>query len=309
MLILYPQQQRWMQEVLARRMCADLAREGIACVVLSAQAYAEGERPELASEPVLLVNLSDMLASVPSLEARQRCLESVRRHPRRVLVNLESTQSSWFHDQFRFGSGVITEILDLGVVPQTAATRFHSIPLTWIPDALTRDEVESVAALSVENERRAIPWAMVGQYIIPRRDLLKELRQGLGENGFVFLPSLRQPTDDDAALPREVLGKVLSRAEFSVWQSFHEYPHHEPFCAVAALIAGAMPVKIDPRRAVALAGLPWVFGSVCEFLAALADMGKAEYARRCRDTVLELGTLGQRVAAALGTHGGDADAQ
>ncbi len=296
-LLLYTEHGNWFYEDLARRIHEDLGEEGYDAALVPAERFLAGVYTGGPYDLILLTNLCEIIECLRFDNERTRCLERILTFPRRVLLNCDAFQTYWYRRQFRFGPGVFSEVLDLGVIPQNADKECDGVPIHWAPESFTRGEF---AALEPWSDDRPVPWAFMGHLTLPRVLLVCELQETLGRDGFVLIPPLAPYTKERGGLSRETLFRVLKKSRFYIWNSHHPYPYHETLRVMHAVANGAMPVKIDATGFEEFQGLPWVFQSLEGFLEQVASQGRAQYYRNCLEYMRGKGTLGRNVAEALG---------
>lgn len=304
--ILHPSGVNWFYESVARDIGDDLAAAGVANRLITPQQLLD--RSPLTTgqtTDILIVNANECLESVAGQfrDAKTRAdmaaqlWGSVSGFQRRILVSLDAIETPWFREQLAQVGQVITEVFDIGMAPQTPLECVYGRRYHWIPESFTRAARREVP---VETGDRPIPWAVVGHVTLDRVQLIEALSRRLGSAGVAFLPQLRPfAAAGSRNLTREALQRLLSRTQYYVWVSHHQFPYHEGLRALHALECGAVPAKIDPLFAEEFAEIPWVYASLDKFITATERLGHGELFRRARDFLLARPTLGSHLAAAL----------
>ncbi len=304
--ILHPSGVNWFYESVARDIGDDLAGEGIATCLITPQQLLDRSPFETGqAADILIVNANECLESVAGrfrdaktrADIAARLWGCVSGFQRRILVSLDSIETPWFLEQLAQVGHVITDIFDIGMAPQSPLGHVLGRRYHWIPESFTRAARSDVPT---ETGARPIPWAVVGHVTLDRVQLIEALSHRLGSAGVAFLPHLRPfSAVGNRTLTHDALRRLLSRSQYYVWASHHQFPYHEGLRALHALECGAVPAKIDPLFAEEFGELPWVYASLDDFIAATEQLGHRELFRRARNFVFARQTLGSYVASAL----------
>jgi hypothetical protein len=291
-LVVYPDLGNFFYETLARRLA------GAATSILSdedqirlepASALGELDEDWLETSTVLVVNPAECALSGADGLKRLECAR------RRVAVLADHVQTNWFANQFDAGLK-IDAIIDVGFVRQEH-DHPSGVPYIFLYNAPLHDEADQIKK-QVPGVR-PLTWALVGHATSERAALAEDLVDDLGTRGVVFLPSLRPVRAHGGLLSPAALDRLLSAASCYVWCSHHRWAYYESFRFLDAMLAGAVPCKIEPRHFEALAGLPNIYRSVQELGAQLAELGPESMFEAARQHYLAQGTLGEHLAQAL----------
>jgi hypothetical protein len=173
----------------------------------------------------------------------------------RIIALAECAQTHWYRDQFNLGLH-FDVILDIGFTPQQNTHPFRDTEYRFVFNGLSSSD-----EFLLSGEERPLPWALVGHATGERARLAAALIEQVSPAGFVFLPTLASP-GAEGMLSSEQLLRVLRSSKLYVWRSHHRYRYYESFRFRDALLAGAIPCKIDPDDTAPDA--PGVFGTVLE---------------------------------------------
>jgi hypothetical protein len=122
----------------------------------------------------------------------------------------------------------------------------------------------------------------------------------LGPGGFVFLPGAGMVREGHGTIGPSGLASVLSRTEYYVWNSYHEFAYYESFRFREAVLAGAVPCKIDAEAASwERIGIPGVFPSVDAFRESIRSEGFVRMRESAREFYLSRGRLSDHLEKTL----------
>lgn len=295
--VVHPYRMNWFYEAQAHRIVQDLRKQGVAALPLPSNRVAryEGER-----DCILVISLAEILASAEALGEGDLLRRMIAGFRSRVLVNLDCIHTTWFAKHLVFGARFFTDVFDIGLIAQSDTGDLMGIRYHWIPEALTRDERDS---LGPRTGARPVPWAIIAHSSRERSAFVAAAIQSLPSNGFVFSPPLRR-FNAESGLDAAALDRVLEKADFYLWGSHHQFRYHEGVRALQSVRCGAAPVKIDPLHADRI-DLPWVYPSLDVFRRSDAFADPDASFRVARDRILDNGTLGDRVVEALRNAGVD----
>ena len=206
-------------------------------------------RPAHPYDSCFLFNLSEIVhahnGNIPFVmeqlaQVKQQC-------GRVVLVLLESVRTRWFMDSFNLMQKAGIEVLfDLGFhdqtehVPHKAKSAYH-----FLFNGLVESERQVVHSRQTPLATRPLPWTFVGHLTPVRFHLLKQLTEKYDRQGFVYLVHFTPVTETGPHLNQQQFHRVLQKSRFKIWCSHHQYPYIESIRFRLALLAGALPIKID----------------------------------------------------------------
>lgn len=198
----------------------------------------------------VLINISELIFSrrvqgdglARLREARQRC----RRLGQALL---ECVATNWFRESAQMSAEVGTEVfLDLGLHDQSAGVPAKlKDSYRFVFNGLTPSErrtVESLREPAAALTERPIPWAVVGHQTPSRVKLVTRLVREFDARGFCYLPGLSPVTENGPHLNEQQFHRVLERSRYHVWCSHHDRFYLEGERFRAALLAGAVPIKV-----------------------------------------------------------------
>ena len=291
-LVVYPDKGNFFYETLARRLSV------AAISILSDQdqirlepASALGDLDEdwLATSTALVVNPAECALSGAD------GLKSLAVARQRIAVLADHVRTNWSAKQFDAGLE-IDAIIDVGFVRQEH-DHPSGVPYIFLYNAPLHDEADQIKR-QVPGER-PLTWALVGHATSERAELADALMEDLGPSGFVFLPSLRPVRAHGGLLSPAALDRLLSATSCYVWCSHHRWAYYESFRFLDAMLAGAVPCKIEARHFEALASVPNIYRSVEDLGEQLLDLGPELMFDAARQHYLAQGTLGEHLARAL----------
>lgn len=291
-LVVYPDLGNFFYETLARRLaCAAISSLSDHEQIRLEPASALGDLDDdwLATATALVVNPAECALSGPS------GLKRLNRAHRRIAVLADHVQTNWFAIQFDAGLQ-IDAIIDVGFVPQEHDNP-SGVPYIFLYNAPLHDEADKIKKQVPGS--RPLTWALIGHATSERAALADALVQDLGPSGVVFLPSLRPVRAHGGLLSPAALDRLLSAASCYVWCSHHRWAYYESFRFLDAMLAGAVPCKIEPRHFESLAGVPNIYRSVGELGERLAEVGPESMFDAARQHYLARGTLEEHLARAL----------
>jgi hypothetical protein len=246
----------------------------------------------LATATALVVSPSRRdLSGLPALSV-------LRRARRLVAVVGDHDDADW--PALVCGSGLdVDAILDIGFAPREHGHRLVArIFLHNAPSAAETALIRSRVAGG-----RPLPWALVGHATPARVVLADALTKHLAADGIVFLPSDRPERSGGggARLGAVDLTRLLEATTYYVWCSRTGAPYYESHRFLDAVLAGAVPCKIEPSPSVreALAGMPAVYRSVSELAEASCERGPESLYEDAREYCLGSGTLEDLLPGAL----------
>lgn len=302
--ILYPSGINWFYEGIAHDLRDDLAAAGAEAELLNAEEFLASTVAREKNDHIILISLSEIAHTVTQnndLTKQSRRTGALREkllaYRRRILLNLDAIHTHWFKNHLDCSNGMLTDIFDLSISPQSAAASVAGINYTWIPESFTTSQRQNLPTI---RSQPPIPWAFIGHNTPQRSQTLDTLVNRIAPNGLVFLPNLRPYSPEGSRnLSRSTLFQVLQKTQYYIWVSHHQYPYHEGFRAIHALINGAIPVKLDPLFAAHFVDVPWVYSSIAAFDQARHMHGPPALYQRAIEFISAGPTIGESVARAL----------
>jgi hypothetical protein len=94
--------------------------------------------------------------------------------------------------------------------------------------------------------------------------------------------------------------RVLEHSDLYIWSSHHGYPYHEGLRALHAIMAGAIPAKIDPLGSNHFGHIPWVYPSLRALQERKDQTGLKTMYALAYSFVASRGTIGSNIARVLG---------
>ncbi|MEP7292525.1 MAG: hypothetical protein ABI835_12125 [Chloroflexota bacterium] len=166
---------------------------------------------------------------------------------RTALVLLECVQMKWFGDSFAlFQRAELDTFIDIGFHNQKADTPLEAQPTYhFIFNGLTEQERAAAPRAFTPETERPIPWAFVGHITPIRLDFLQDLLEKLDRRGFVYMVPFGAVTETGPDLNEDQFNQVLARTQYQIWCSHHPFFYIESLRFRMALLAGALPIKVD----------------------------------------------------------------
>ena len=292
LLIVYPDKGNYFYETLGRRLAAaatSILSNRDEIVIKPASASHELDARWLATSTALVVNPAECALS------GSQGLKRLKRARRRIAVLADQVRTNWFAIQFDAGLE-IDAIFDVGFVPQEH-DHPSGVPYVFLYNAPLHDEANQIEKQIPSD--RPLTWAVVGHATSERAALAEDLVEDLGPDGIVFLPSLRPLRADSGLLSPGALHRLLSTVSCYVWRSHHRWAYYESFRFLDAMLAGAVPCKIEATHFKSLAGVPNIYRSVADLGEHLVEIGPESMFEAARQHYLAQGTLGEHLARAL----------
>lgn len=283
--IVYPPAASIFYEDLARRLmaaCEELQREA---VLRSSADVTNMEEEQLCDATLLIVNPQESLHKVGDHDRYFSRLSAGRK---RVMVLAEAVGFEYFEKQFELPLKY-DMLIDVGFSSQKDKLGHRDIPYRFLFNGPDQEEKRRIAAMSPSQRR--IPWAVIGHHRPSRARLVEDLIGVLGPDGVVFLPTGGAVREGRGTIGPSGLGSTLSHTRFYVWQSLHEFTYYESFRFREAVMAGAVPCKIDSEVVWKELGIPGIFRSVRELAETVRSEGFDSMWRSARDFYLSRGSL------------------
>jgi hypothetical protein len=293
-LLIYSTTSNIFYETLARRLITACKENSLLVESCAAAKLSDISVDQLANATVILVNPVDCTYKIGN---RQEFFSRLSFAKRRIMVLAEAVETEWFDNQFRLPIHY-DALIDVGFTSQQDKLKERSIPYHFLFNGPTRHEERMIAQPS--SFRRHIPWAIVGHRTEERVKLAAELIEKLDPGGFVFLPDAGTGVrKGGSSIGPLGLTSVLSRSKFYVWNSHHEFAYYESFRFREAILAGAMPCKVDSTSTWEQLGIPGIFPSV-EFLCdSIRNERFPSMQRSAREFYLSQGGLADHLQAVL----------
>jgi hypothetical protein len=191
---------------------------------------------------------------------------------RRIAISAEAVEDTRYVQQLRLPVD-FDAVFDVGFVSQRDKHPNSNVPYYFVFNGPTRQEEQIIAELPPSQER-PIPWAVVGHQNPEHLRLVAGLIDyKLYPGGFVFLQPLSQMRKGRAPLNSSELSAVLSNTNYYLWSSQHSSTYYESFHFVEALLAGAVPCKIDGVHFWENSEIPGIFPSVQSFCEKVREEG------------------------------------
>ena len=161
----------------------------------------------------------------------------------RLAVFAESVETEYFDNQFKVPVD-FDALIDVGFVSEEHKLGDFDLPYRLLSNGPTREEKQRIEKAA--SFRKEVPWAIVGHNNGGRVNLAHELMLRFDPQGFVFLPqrgiSVRK---DKGMLDPEGLDALLRHTRYYIWNGQHKTSYYESFRFREAILAGAMPCKIE----------------------------------------------------------------
>ena len=260
-LVVYPQAGNVFYEELGRRLVAAFEENSRSAGLCSASAMCGMDDGELRGTSVVMIAPAQCYNGLPDRDGFSSLVSGARK---RLAFLAESVETVWFENQFKVPVE-FDALIDLGFVSQHEKLDSFGIPYFFLFNGPTREEKEVVERTSSDD--RPIPWATVGHDRGGRVELADDLVRRFDPRGLVFLPpSGVLVRKENGMIGPEGLHALLRKTRYYVWKSLHEFDYYESFRFREALMAGAMPCKLDDTAVWESAGIPGVFPSVEAFV-------------------------------------------
>jgi len=211
---------------------------------------------------------------------------------KRIMVLAEAVESKRYRQQFRVPVN-FNALFDVGFVSQKEKHLFPDVSYCFVFDGPTKKEEQVIASLSTS--KRHIPWALVGYQTPEHLKLVAALVDyGRYPEGFCYL---QRPFD--SGLSPTGLAAVLSKTNYYVWSSEDSFAHYESFRFIQALLAGAVPCKIDNSHSWDDFDIPGIFPSAQSFCAKVQEEDYWSMYSSAREFYTSKGSLAEHLEKAL----------
>jgi hypothetical protein len=293
-LIIYPQAGNTLYEGLARRLATAIEENRRSAISCSASAVRGMDEGSLSRATVAMIAPAQCYKSLPDRDSFSRRVSEAQK---RLMILAEATETVWFEDQFNVPVE-FDALIDIGFVSQYEKLGNFELPYHFLFNALDRQEKQMVEQAPVSE--RAIPWATIGHDRGDRAELAHELANRLDPGGLVFLPpSGVGVRKENGMIDSDGLHTLLRKTRYYVWTSLHDFDYYESFRFREAILAGAMPCKIDSRTAWENTGIPGIFPSVEAFAEHANSGGFETLLNPAREFYLSRGLLTDKLEGIL----------
>jgi hypothetical protein len=218
---------------------------------------------------------------------------------KRIMVLAEAVEGVRYGQQFRLPV-TFDAVFDIGFVSQGKRHSFSEVPYHFVFNGPTQEEKQIVAELSPSQERR-IPWAAVGSRSSSYLDLVADLvDRTFYPGGFCILQHTNQQgRKGTGLLSPSGLSAVLSKTDYYVWSSDTSFAYYESFRFIQAVLAGAVPCKVDDGDSWDKSGIPGIFSSVGSFCTRVQEEDQWSMYCSSRDFFESGGLLAEHLERAL----------
>jgi hypothetical protein len=253
---------------------------------------ASGEVGDMAAERLsgLTLMVVDPLACASAAGNRSLFFRKLTAAHRRIMVSAGPVSSARYKRQLRLPV-TFDAVFDVGFVEQSEAHPEPNVLYHFVFDGPTAREAEIIRARSPE--KRRIPWVMIVSETPSHLELLTHLIDHADSRGIV---RLHRPVGGSSSPAPE---ELLSRTDYYVWGSDSSSAYYESTRFVEAILAGAVPCKIDSDLSQRGSNIPGIFPSVESFCAQFREEGPWSLYRLARDFYLSKGSLGEHLRGAL----------
>ncbi|MCB0165369.1 MAG: sulfotransferase family 2 domain-containing protein [Anaerolineae bacterium] len=243
-LIIIPGTVSYFYDAEGRRVAEALQDLGCEVAVHTLTSYPEGSY-----DWCFLMNLSEIVhAHGNDMKGVMRYVQQLKACSRQVgMILLESARSPWFRDSLSLMKHAkLNILLDLGFYNQYQhASRQAQKVYHFVFNGLTRSEKKSICESEFISGDRPLPWTFVG-HLVPRRlKLLQRLIEDVDRRGFVYMVHFTPVTETGPHLNQAQLHEVLLRTRYKIWCSHVDHAYVESIRFRLALMAGAVPIKVN----------------------------------------------------------------
>lgn len=291
--IVYPFAGSDFHKQLARRLASACEEKSRTAKLLSSAEVRDMDDDRLAGETTLIVNPWECTYKIGPPEKFFSRLSAARK---RITVLAEAVEIEWFKKQFRLPMQH-DMMIDIGFASQESKLHDFDIPYRFLFNSPTRRDERTI--MRADPSRRTIPWAYVGHYRETRMKLAAELVEKFDPSGFVFLTKGGAVMEGRGTIGPLGLSSVLSKTKYYVWNSHHEFEYYESLRFMEAIMAGAIPCKIDSRVNWKKLDAPGIFSSVQELADSARNEGFTSMWRSARDFYLSRGRLADHLEEVL----------
>lgn len=292
--IVYPAEGSDFYKQLARRLATACSENSRTVSLYSSAEVRDMESDHLADEAVLIVNPWECSIQIGDSAAFFSTLSGARR---RITVLAEAAGFEWFTKQFELPLHH-EMLIDVGFVSQEDKLQDLQVPYRFLSNSATREE-ERMLEQATPYEK-PIPWAFIGHNRQTRINLAAQLVDELDPGGFVFLPDRgRGVKEGQGTIGPLGLSALLSRTKYYIWNSLHEFEYYESFRFREAVLAGAVPCKIDDADVWRDLDVPGIFPSVGALLDDIHSEGFDSMWHSTKEYYLSQGTLADNLEEIL----------
>jgi len=252
-----------------------------------------------------LVSAAEIVHGHGDREDAMRRIAVLKNRSRRLaLVILECAASRWAEPDYKLVRELGIDLyLDLNllsqleVVPADMRRRYH-----FVFNGLTRSERAAAEARLAAPGDRPIPWTFVGLLTPTRARLAHRLVRDVAPDGFLYLPSPREPyAEGSPHLSEDQFAAVLSRSRVQVWCSQFEHFFLEAERFRMSLLTGSVPFKVLLRPVETPFGSPFsrLLGDVDDLCGRLRELDFERTRQLFAEEFLELPGLEQSLGKAI----------
>ncbi len=292
--VIYPQAGNAVFHGLAARLANAGRAAGRDAVLRPASSVSGMGRGGLVGTTVLVVQPGQCSRGLPDRDAFYQRLSEARA---RVAVSAEPAGTDFFDNQFKMPVD-FDALIDIGFVSQADRLEGFEVPYLFMFHAPTREDALVIEEASAAG--RTIPWSLVGHARDDRVRLADDLAGALDPGGVVFLPPRGVTISKDRGMiPSGGLDKLLRKSRLYVWASIHEVDYYESFRFREAILAGAVPCKIDAGTGWHDTGIPGIFSSVDALRESVEEDGYETLFEEAKAFYLSGGLLSDALDGAL----------
>jgi hypothetical protein len=218
---------------------------------------------------------------------------------KRIVVLAEPAESVRYGQQFCLPV-TFDAVFDIGFVSQGKRHPLSEVPYHFVFNGPTREERQMVAESPPSRERH-IPWTAVGSRSSSYLTLVADLvDRKFYPGGFCFLQhSNQEGRKGTGLLSPSGLSAVLEKTAYYVWTSDSSFASYESFRFIQAVLAGAVPCKIEAGHSWEKSDIPGIFPSVRSFCAKVQEEGHWSMYCSSRDFFMSKGLLTEHLEKAL----------
>lgn len=297
LLIVYPQSGHDLYKELGQRLVTACEESSRSATLSSAAAVCDMDKGQLADTAVAILAPALCYPSLPNKDAFSSRLSEARS---RLAVFAEAPDTEYFDNQFKVPVD-FDAMIDIGFVSQEQKLGGFELPYRLLFNSPTREERRRIEQASPHG--RDIPWAMLGHNKGGRVDLAHELMRRFDPRGFVFLPESGIAVRKDRGMVGpEGLDALLRRTRYYLWNDQHKVTYYESFRFREAILAGAVPCKIEAEDALyrwEKSGIPGFYPSIEAFIEAAHGEGFESLYESAREFYLSRGLLADHLDEVL----------
>lgn len=300
LVIIRPQSGNIFYDMLGRRLERACREVSLSATGYSAAEVCVMEEGRLTDKTVAMVQPAQCYFR---MREKHRLSQRIAEARSRIAVVAESVETEYFENQFKVPLS-FDVLLDVGFVSQEDKVRLlegFEVPYRFLQHGPTLEDKQRLEQTRVSG--REIPWATVGHNRPERSRLTRDLMRSLDPGGFAFLPPEGLLVGEgNGMIGPEALDALLQKTRYYVWESLHEHAYYESFRFREAILAGAVPCKIDATAALRTWGasaIPGVFPSVEALAETVREQGFEAMREAATNFYLSRGLLSEHLREAL----------